>query len=347
MGERMTFKEKDYKGKLEFIEKYYDNDTLFFAAYFNNYNSFHIYIRIDYIEKLKAYKLRWFDLDFVKTSKIFVYESSEYIEEDVVLEIERLCEKLTIDQKKNYWGKENNVGIYIDSKCQNSDDVKIKFYKYIPEKHDELYEIMKIVFDILPKKLNPFFEEISYIYSDVSRNFKYENSFRFDLFNGDLDKLFDIPVVVRGTRYYDERRVLFLEKVDDRYFAVVNGNELYVVIIKYDEVSKDMQVYCSCPCDFFCKHIYAVIMAIREKNFKKFYKIMPRRNYADMFDKLMNISYVFSIGMVEDVIGILSDDGEIKWVDILDEDKNSKWVIVEDDEDNKFTKTMTKFLDEK
>lgn len=341
----MTFNEKDYKGKLECIEKYYSNDTLFFAAYFNNYNNFHIYIRIDYIEKLKSYKLRWFDLDFVKTSKLSVYESSEYIEEDVILEIEKLCSTLTIDQKKNYWGKENNVGIYIDSKCNNSQEVKIKFYKYIPEGHNELYEIMSLVFDNLPSKLNPFFREISYIYSGEADNFAYENNFRFDLFKGDLDKLFEIPVVIRGTRYYDERRVLFLEKVDDRYFAVVNGNELYVVIIKYDEVSKDMQVYCSCPYEGFCKHVYAVIMAIREKDFKKFYKIMPKRNYSDMFDKLMNINYVFSIGMVEDVFGILTDDGNIKWLPILDEDNNSKWVIVEDDNDNKLTKTMTSFLD--
>lgn len=341
----MTFNEKDYKGKLECIEKYYSNDTLFFAAYFNNYNSFHIYIRIDYIEKLKCYKLRWFDLDFVKTSKLSVYESCEYIEEDVVLEIEKLCSNLTIDQKKNYWGKENNVGIYIDAKCKNSEEVKIKFYKYIPEGHNELCNIMSLVFDNLPGKLNPFYKEISYIYSGDADNFVYENNFRFDLFKGDLDKLFEIPVVIRGTRYYDERRVLFLEKVDDRYFAVVNGNELYVVIIKYDEVSKDMQVYCSCPYEGFCKHVYAVIMAIREKDFKKFYKIMPKRNYSDMFDKLMNINYVFSIGMVEDVFGILTDDGNIKWVNILDEENNSKWVIVEDDNDNKLTKSMTKFLD--
>ena len=342
----MTFKEKDYKGKLECIEKYYGNDTLFFAAYFNNYNNFHIYIRIDYIEKLKSYKLRWFDLDFIKTNKLSVYESSEYIEEDIVLEIEKLCSNLTIDQKKNYWGKENNVGIFIDCKCKNREDVKIKFYKYIPEGHKELCQIMGIVFDCLPSKLGPFFREISYIYSGEADHFGYENNFRFDLFKGDLDKLFEIPIVVQGMRFYDQKRVLFLEKVDDRYFALVNGDDLYVVIIKYDEVSKDMQVYCSCPGDYFCKHVCAVIMAIRENSFNRFYKIMPKRDYSDMFDKLMNINYVFSIGMVEDVFGILSDDGNIKWVNILDEEKNPQWVIVEDDNNSKLTKAVTKFLDE-
>ena len=86
VGDIMTFNDKDYKSKLTYIEKYYSDDTLFFAAYLNNYNGFHIYIRIDYIEKYKCYKLRWFDLDFVKTSKISVFESSEYVEEEAILE---------------------------------------------------------------------------------------------------------------------------------------------------------------------------------------------------------------------------------------------------------------------
>lgn len=341
----MTFNEKDYKSKLTYIEKYYSDDTLFFAAYLNNYNGFHIYMRIDYIEKTKCYKLRWFDLDFVKTSKISVFESSEYVEEEAIIEIEKLCSELEVNTKKNYWGIENNVGIYIDSKSKNSDDVRIKFYKYIPEEYEKLYSIMNIIFDMLPKKLDVFFDEIGSIFNGNADHFEYEANNRFDLFKGQLDKIFEIPVLVRGTRYFDERRVLFLEKVGDRYFAVVNGNELYVVIIKYDEVSKDMQVYCSCPCDDFCKHVYAVIMAIREKQFKPFYKIMPKKTYFDMYDKLMDVNYVFSIGMVEDVVGILSDDGNIKWVNILDEENNSKWIIVEDDDEKKFSKSMEKFLD--
>ena len=59
----------------------------------------------------------------------------------------------------------------------------------------------------------------------------------------------------------------------------------------------------------------------------------------------MDVNYVFSIGRVEDVVGILSDDGNIKWVNILDEENNSKWIIVEDDDEKKFSKSMEKFLD--
>ena len=49
--------------------------------------------------------------------------------------------------------------------------------------------------------------------------------------------------------------------------------------------------------------------------------------------------------MVEDVIGIIGEDGYIEWLDILDEDNKSKWIIVEDDDKQRFTKAMTKFLD--
>lgn len=343
----MTFNQNDFKSKLEYIEKYYKDDTLFFAAYLNNYNKFNIYIRIDYIEKYKCYKLRWFDLDFVKTSKISVFESSEYIEDGVVLEIENICRKLEIDTKSNYWGKENNVGIYIDAKCKNNDEVKVKFYKYIPDNYGPLYEIMSIIFEILPKKLIPFFNEIGYAFGEEANVFEYEKQFRLDLFNGKLEKVFDIRNIVRGTRYFEDEKVLFLEKVDDRYFAVVNGEELYVVIIKYDEVSHDMQVYCSCDDNSFCGHIYAVILAIRAKRFNSFYKIMIKRDYSDMFDKLMNVNYKYSIGIVEDVFGIIDDDGTIKWVNILDGNNNCNWMVVEDDEKYKLTKLLNDFLENK
>ena len=41
----MTFDDTDYKNKISAIRKYYKNDKKFLEVYFDNYNSFHIYIR--------------------------------------------------------------------------------------------------------------------------------------------------------------------------------------------------------------------------------------------------------------------------------------------------------------
>lgn len=65
---------KIFKSKIEAIDKYYKNDILFLSTYFEDYNTFNLYIRLDYEKSSESYKLRWFDLDRVKSSKIKKYE---------------------------------------------------------------------------------------------------------------------------------------------------------------------------------------------------------------------------------------------------------------------------------
>ena len=341
----MTFNVKDYAGKLACIKKYYKNDKLFLETYFDNYNNFHVYFRIDYVERLKAYRLRWFDLDLINCSKVEKYENCECIEDDAVKEISQLASSISVANISNYKGKNNNVSVFIDAKGRNCENININFYKYIPEGCTPLYEIMAILFEFLPKRLCPFFEDMSRSFEKNVSNFEYDKSFRFNLFKDNLEKIFDKDSIERGKKYYDDNSVLFLEKIDDRYFSVVNGDELYLIIVKYDEASKDVQVYCSCPCDSFCDHLYSVILAIRESKYRAFYKVMIKKEYADMYDRLMNFNYTLSIGMVEDVFGIIGDNGDIQWLDILDENKNSRWVIVEDDSKNDLEKKLTNILD--
>ena len=44
-----------------------------------DYESFDLYIRIDYIKKLNIYKLSWFNLEVLDLNKIERYMGSEYI----------------------------------------------------------------------------------------------------------------------------------------------------------------------------------------------------------------------------------------------------------------------------
>ena len=340
VGDTMTFDDTDYKSKINAIRKYYKNEKKFLEVYFDNYNSFHIYIRIDYVKSDKCYKLRWFDLDYLKSSKINKYVGSEYLEDAFIDCLVQLGNNLSLPKENIPVGKDNNVYFHLNSKCKDGNSFKLEFYKYVPEIVclDDFFEIL---FMALPKKVEPILEEV------LGRNVShigYERKFRFDLFKDDLIQLFDDLIINRGENYFEEKKVIFLEKIDDRYFAVVNGNELYLVVIKYDEISHDLQVYCSCPCDFFCKHVYAVIKAIREKKFISFYKVMLKKKYEDMFDRLMDFDYSLSIGIVDDVMGVVNDNGQIEWVPVLDENGKSRWVVVEDDEKNKLVTLITDLM---
>lgn len=78
-----------------------------------------------------------------------------------------------------------------------------------------------------------------------------------------LDDDFSYQIKKRGLDYYENNMVKCVYKTGNRYFATVYGsrNEEYnVEIIINDEY--DAEYECTCPCDFNCKHEYAVLRAI-------------------------------------------------------------------------------------
>ena len=68
------------------------------------------------------------------------------------------------------------------------------------------------------------------------------------------------------------------------------------------------------------------------------------KKYEDMFDRLMDFDYSLSIGIVDDVMGVVNDNGQIEWVPVLDENGKSRWVVVEDDEKNKLVTLITDLM---
>ena len=60
------------------------------------------------------------------------------------------------------------------------------------------------------------------------------------LFNDNLDDIFEKHIAIRGKDYYTGGSVKFLEKVEDKYYAVVEGTQKYLVIVWYDDKKKKM-----------------------------------------------------------------------------------------------------------
>lgn len=74
-----------------------------------------------------------------------------------------------------------------------------------------------------------------------------------------FEKLFDGQYLERGREYYKEGAVKNVLKEGNNVTANVQGNELYRISI--DLKSEEME--CSCPCDFNCKHMAAVLYSLR------------------------------------------------------------------------------------
>lgn len=81
------------------------------------------------------------------------------------------------------------------------------------------------------------------------------------------EKDFTYQVKQRGLDYYNSNNVINVFKDKNKYIAKVMGSDsdIYNVVI---EVTKDGINYdCTCPCTFPCKHEYAVLNAIDNKEY--------------------------------------------------------------------------------
>ena len=226
--------------KVESIRKYYKKNLLILELQLILYNNYNIYIRLDYFNKFKTYRLSWFDLDDLDINSIEKNMSIEYVSPETVDVIFKILDKRNTDQEV-FYEEELADGKVILSLFNYGKVYTYKFYKYIPKKVAFLSDIFIIIFNNLPRKLQNFlFELHAELENDVTR-YEYKKEFSFDLFNDDINKIFAFQIIDRGKKYYEENKVKFLEKIDDdRYFAVVEGTEKYLVVIKYDEKDKKM-----------------------------------------------------------------------------------------------------------
>lgn len=339
-------KELDYDRKLELIKKYYKKNNLFFETYLDNYETYHIYIRLDYIKKEKVYKIIWYDLDLIESKDIYKYESTEYLKSDIIDLIKDNLSQYEI-HKTNFANKELKEGLvslYINAKTQNTDNINVKFSKYIPKELAFLGELYSFIFNNLPRKLEIFINELLAELNNNTVKFEYRKKFTFDLFNDNIDELFDRKIITLGNKYYNDEKVIYLEQIENKYFAVVEGTQKYVVIIYYEPNIKEIQFLCSCPCEFFCKHIYAVLKAIRNNESRRFFKVMYKNPNSTLMDRIMNFDYFLCTGVINNCLELINNNAELELLPILDQKGNNNWEVLEDTEDEVLTNEINKTI---
>ena len=80
----------------------------------------------------------------------------------------------------------------------------------------------------------------------------------------DLKQMHVTPAIAgRGQEYYLENRVLYLCLQGSTGFAIVEGNNNYVVEFEYHN-GEIRRLICDCPCAYTCKHAVAVMLQLKE-----------------------------------------------------------------------------------
>ena len=71
-----------------------------------------------------------------------------------------------------------------------------------------------------------------------------------------------------------------------------------------------MLLHCSCPCEFYCKHIYAVLKGIQNGFEKKFYKVVFNDENKDLLNRVTNNDFILCIGYFEGRLRLINNFGE-------------------------------------
>ena len=337
----------DNKSKIDAIRKCYKKESLFLEMAFFNYEGYDIYMNLTYNKKLDIYRLRWFNLAHVIDNKIDKYVSYSYIPNEVIKLIKDDFANFNVSLQYDDVVEFDNdvVVLYANIKTKVDKNINVRFKRYLPKSLECLIDLFIFIFRNISKDYEPFFHEIMAIFTDRTKSYEYKKEINFDLFNDNLDDIFEKHIAIRGKDYYTGGSVKFLEKVEDKYYAVVEGTQKYLVIVWYDDKKKKTQVYCSCPCEFYCKHIYAVILAIRNNDFNKFYKISYKNPSKTLLERIMEFNYALCLGIVDDKFEIVNNSGSLELIPILDAIGQYNWEILEDSEDKTLSKQIKKFLD--
>lgn len=320
------------------IKKKFKNNALVFEMTFLNYGDKSLYIRLDFKRKYGDYKLYWYELTSNKMN-LRKEKNELYLSSDKVESFVTFFKNNIVNYDDEIDSNDNRVIVYSPYPSKNSDTTYINFHDYIPLDSEGLKTLIFYTIELLPSYYDYLKYQLNAKIGGYEEKFEYQKSFSFNLFNDNLDSIFRTQIVTRGKRYYKEGKILFLEYTQGRYFSVVEGvNTYYLVVVKYDEEEKRLQVYCNCPCEFFCKHIYAVICAIRNNEFKPFYKIKYNGDVDNYLDKLLNFDYFLCAGLTKNNnLIIIGHEGEIIYTNVFNSEGRCRWEVISDDDELSLT----------
>jgi hypothetical protein len=307
------------------------------------YEGLNYYIRLDYNPKDKIYYLYSINLSYINKPK----DIPKIINRELILnQTIEVLSKIKFNKIYESFDAVNDEEdiVYLGARF-NDVDYFYSFNKYIPKRLNYFGNILLILFSNLPKRMDIIFDELMANINGVAYRFDYYKFIKFNLLKDDLRDIFTPEVIKDGEKYYKSDKITFLERNNyDRWFAyTIDDDQEYIVNITPNE--DKIKLACSCPKDRYCKHIYAVIKEIRDGNIKPFYKVRMKDPNETTYDKMTNFNYLFTMGVIDDKLKVISDDGQLILVPVLDKKKNLMFEVLEDDEDDKLYEALLKARD--
>lgn len=332
------------KNVFEKINSYFKKKghELILSIFLDNYNNNEIYIRFDYVPKLDIYKISWVDLHFFNEKAM-----AEYINTQIVTGF--IAGKIIEEINKNQYDSmtftnKDILGDRVEFIIYSPTEKEYVFDRVLPEELSKLSNIFILIFSYMPRSMDIILSEIFSRLDGLEEVYNHLKPVRFDLLKDDLKKYFREPSILRGLEYFKTGNVTYLERIDNKYFAIVSGRTNYLVILE-EQDNNFVHMYCTCNCDHFCKHEAAVIFAIRKNIEHKFFKVKYLGDDKTLFERVMDNNYSLCYGYKDDKILIVSPDGKLIEYPIK-KGNEVLFSVLEDDDSLSLSEYIDKFKEE-
>lgn len=314
--------------------------VLLASLYLNNFNGHNIYVRFDYVSKMSVYKVVWVDLAIFSTKNMEDYFNTQIVTKFVSLKM--LDCLLNLKVKPEVLDDPNVYGDRVEFITYLEERKEYVFSRFLPKEWKELIEPLAYLFSYLPRGMDVILNEIFAIFDGTTNKYNYMKPVKFSIFEDDYEKVFKKTAINSGIEYVNMDSVKFLEKREGKYIGAVKGAKGHYSVVVLEELDDGFAIlWCSCGATTYCKHIYAVIDALRNKKFNNFYKIKNNIQDDNLLDKLAYSNYLLCIGIKDDKLLVVGNNGHVEARDIV---VNGKVIydVIEDDDDL----TLSKKLDE-
>ncbi len=313
---------------------------LYMSVFLGNYNGNNIYIRFDYVPKLSCYKIVWVDLNFFNEKDIDSFINMQAMTKVLALRLVDMMAKY--DYVSNYSFNNRIIGDRVEILSYFKDRVyEFVFDRFLPLDLKFLINPLAIIFSYLPRSMEVFLNEMFAKFDGYEKNYMFRKPIRFDLFKDDLLELFKPGSLPMAKKMYESGAVSFLEKIGKKYYAIVDDRRPHLVVIT--ELDKNVYKFnCSCKIDNYCRHLYAVIMAIRNNDFKKFYKVKYTGREETLLEKVTLSNFYLCFGVDQDKLLIISGDEIVIPVNMLHDGKKV-FEVIEDDDDLSLSKILNDY----
>ena len=236
--------------KINLIKKSLERkkENIIIDLFIEDYDKSNFYIALVFNKFIKKYKVLFVPLDVIDKGKVEEYFCYQFIFVDTVnylLEIinnEKRCNDLEF---RNRQSKTLN-SYYIEINTYVDNNYKYITNQFLPKDWLFLFEVVVVLFEHCPNIISELCNNILIAYSSDSIVTKFDYSLNLDLFKSDLGEVEDTV------------DVSFLERINGKYFAIVNDN---LFILEYNNFKKILNKFCcscfgnSLPCFLYKNHL--------------------------------------------------------------------------------------------